>query len=855
MTSLYDLARQLRFIFTDAPDAISLAELLSLADDIVSNFSSVDPEVLSAQLEQELQTLHDEVVDHSSLYHTQILLAVLFHLKAILTPLTIITFWFDLCLRPALREPKLATPAVNHAKELILAALHSDDERYQEKIQNFRTRLFDLYLLDALNEGSEADVLEWAELDNAQREKKSCWKSNLENILLRFGAIRPNDLMTDIHEHFNVPSSRLQLLIFMDLYTSYPTFEPTAAHLASHRLMSTLLSALLYDNSSTSCTVGLNIIVKLLPMLAVYASAELKFLLPQFLTVFVRVLCWKERLCLPGQGGDEIEIIDEEPPKMPTLRPEIDWQQLELMFGNSSIAPSPRRLFTYLYYLFPCNLLRFIRGPSNYLVASDMDCPYVGDWAGVLDVGEIRTKSELLIRGHICHPLIIWQDAQDELSKPDFWRDYDVARISSEAMSLDVRYTSLAYRERYREKPSSEPASSCSETEPKAVTDEARDRPSDPCLSLQSMVATSVLLKSAIDIKAELITRPWPPAILSSADPSTMLQKPSQNLDDSVSVSEREFASSSSPVTQAISSLQREVLTLRNELNFELWLSRENVKHIGRLFQDRVMSRNAEVERQGLYNKLRNYRTQVVRLEKELREHKELASSARQKHADWSSELQGKLREYREEKKSWITEAATLRTTQKEIESQFQAQSKLLAEGNAELFRLQTSIKEHQHKIDRLHDYEAQIEQSRKMQRLWDADFDKFKRRGEDIELMKNQWKQMELRLESLEKTQVQMEEQARQHRRQIQSLETRREQEQAATHPASQYPAMALASVIAEKATLTKSNQQLQDKNTELLEEVEELEIMVEQLRAQVSGRKGLISDPEQSPISSPFL
>jgi hypothetical protein len=55
-----------------------------------------------------------------------------------------------------------------------------------------------------------------------------------------------------------------------------------------------------------------------------------------------------------------------------------------------------------------------------------------------------------------------------------------------------------------------------------------------------------------------------------------------------------------SNVIQAISGLQREVLLLRNELNFELWLSRENVRHIGRLYQDQVLSKNAEAERQGL---------------------------------------------------------------------------------------------------------------------------------------------------------------------------------------------------------------------------------------------------------------
>ena len=64
------------------------------------------------------------------------------------------------------------------------------------------------------------------------------------------------------------------------------------------------------------------------------------------------------------------------------------------------------------------------------------------------------------------------------------------------------------------------------------------------------------------------------------------------------------------------------------------------------------------------YNKLRKYRGQVVRLESELHEHKVQASSTKNKYADWNSELQKKLKELREEKKSWMTEAASLRRTQ-----------------------------------------------------------------------------------------------------------------------------------------------------------------------------------------------
>ena len=52
--------------------------------------------------------------------------------------------------------------------------------------------------------------------------------------------------------------------------------------------------------------------------------------------------------------------------------------------------------------------------------------------------------------------------------------------------------------------------------------------------------------------------------------------------------------------TEIISDLQRKVLLLQTELQFELWLKRENMRHVGRLHQDHVVTRRAELERQQL---------------------------------------------------------------------------------------------------------------------------------------------------------------------------------------------------------------------------------------------------------------
>ena len=109
-------------------------------------------------------------------------------------------------------------------------------------------------------------------------------------------------------------------------------------------------------------------------------------------------------------------------------------------------------------------------------------------------------------------------------------------------------------------------------------------------ISLEDMVNTTLALKSNLAVDIVKPVSQWPHAIFT---PQT--------------TSEEQFINSPSnrdevpfPLQQVISSLQREVVLLRNELNFELWLSRENVKYIGRLYQDRVQVKAAENERQGL---------------------------------------------------------------------------------------------------------------------------------------------------------------------------------------------------------------------------------------------------------------
>jgi hypothetical protein len=186
------LSRQIRATLA-GNTTLPLAELLLLVDDfVVECSSSAEPEVLLFQFEEELQNIYDHVLDHSSLLQKEIFLAILYHLCAILPATSVISTWFDLVLRPALRETKIPTIATNHAKEIIILALTRTDPNYLEKVREFRCRLLDLYLFDTYNEASEDDVLELVRLDQGEKDNRMRWKENLEDILLKLGITRPH---------------------------------------------------------------------------------------------------------------------------------------------------------------------------------------------------------------------------------------------------------------------------------------------------------------------------------------------------------------------------------------------------------------------------------------------------------------------------------------------------------------------------------------------------------------------------------------------------------------------------------------------------------------------------------------
>jgi hypothetical protein len=175
--------------------------------------------------------------------------------------------------------------------------------------------------------------------------------------------------------------------------------------------MSSILTSLLVDNSTTACTISLAMLTKLLPIFAVKDCSTLKRLLPQLFAILARILCWPEgapftttltRLPEGTASDEEHNTVGEEYPGHATevkrlgANLDLQWEPLELSFDPmAASAPSPERYFTFLYFLFPCNLIAFLRDPVGYLAERKVERPYAVDWEEALDHEQIKTKSEV----------------------------------------------------------------------------------------------------------------------------------------------------------------------------------------------------------------------------------------------------------------------------------------------------------------------------------------------------------------------------------------------------------------------------------------------------------------------------
>ncbi|KAG8933897.1 hypothetical protein FRC01_006511 [Tulasnella sp. 417] len=445
-----EIATRMRQALTGGGDP-TLSSCLPL----VTQFSKSQPSPESvAELEEYLQEISTSSIDVNNTPQFAGFVSTLHALLPVLPPSSVITTWFDLVLRSSFRTPKLSRQSVREAKELVLHGL-SDDAH--PKTVSFRRMLVDLYLLDVINESSKEDVIEHMAMDQAEQERQRCWKANLEETLLADAIQRPKELFTQLDVAFQNPRSRLQLMVLLSQLARIP--ELSVSDFTESQLFSSLLTSLQLDFSTTLVSVGISVLIMMLPQMAWRSPKVLNDSLPRLLSILCRVICWKERaMSLPPPmsatsetstlfvGSDTTEVPGGES-GTPKLAADVTWTRLESSFDLAAApAPDARLYFQFLYGLWPTTVLSFLRRPIRMLHTFGLKSPYVDDWDEIIDEDEVRSRIKPVLRTHVIHPSIILLDSAAEMSDYTRWTTdgMDVAGLVSQCISLDVKNAAAA---------------------------------------------------------------------------------------------------------------------------------------------------------------------------------------------------------------------------------------------------------------------------------------------------------------------------------------------------------------------------------------------------------------------------
>lgn len=109
-----------------------------------------------------------------------------------------------------------------------------------------------------------------------------------------------------------------------------------------------------------------------------------------------------------------------------------------------------------------------------------------------------------------------------------------------------------------------------------------------------------------------------------------------------------------------VASLQREILLLRNDLNFERYLKQQHLSHIGQLRRLHVREATVEAETQNLINSNRSLKSKLEEAKRSNLQVKKEAEKSRSSLKRWEADLTSKLRLLRGEQKKWAEESEVL---------------------------------------------------------------------------------------------------------------------------------------------------------------------------------------------------
>ncbi|KAG0006655.1 hypothetical protein BGZ65_005544 [Modicella reniformis] len=338
------------------------------------------------------------------------------------------------------------------------------------------------------------------------RRKKDMLVKNLEVILFAYGGGvgRVKDFFSCLYTYFVGARYRPEIL---GLLCQFIRRQRVHLHqILATPLFDSLLLSLKYDTSPLIVSLGLMTLIMLMPRI----PAALNERLPDLFLILSRILCWprsqQQLMALTNQEGvnltgqtiksfdefdDEVTRVDTalkvntsvagSPTKDTGSSPDdiefediplyghgIRWRRYGPTVPGSTTegSPDPTAIFSFLYGLFPCNLLKFLHSPREYIKQAlspagspkQSSAPHVGEGeltdsntdgdilspkdtdekAIYIDEDLLKWRVQTLLKRHSLHPELMTLTPEQEILNKARWQKLEPMEIVAMCVGLDV---------------------------------------------------------------------------------------------------------------------------------------------------------------------------------------------------------------------------------------------------------------------------------------------------------------------------------------------------------------------------------------------------------------------------------
>ncbi|KAK6332393.1 hypothetical protein TWF696_003109 [Orbilia brochopaga] len=889
--SLKDLIRAISTTVTTVPPPYPLPrDLITTIQSFLDRHVD-DDENDQQRLNDELLAVHSSKVQgHKDRQLTYI--AILKELKPALRGRERLMVWWECLLQPTMQNLESTKSSVVDARQLVLKMLvYDEDDDVHGDLKDvadlFTELLFEKYI--AISKGQFAESNENAE--NSDESRFMC--SNLEDILLSFGKRRAKAFLMAADSYIVNKDTRLQIL---GLLCSLVKMQgPHLYQILETPVLNHLLLCLQMDTSTTVVSLALTTLLMFMP----HIPNALATYLPRLFAIYARLLCW-DHYGAPTERHDG--FMDDSTPKLSLSFGGDDWQKCESTFPiASSSAPDVSELFTFLYGMYPVNLMAFLKEPYKFLDREDVR----GFEDIELDDHLIRQRSEPHRQRHLLHGNFFTLTEEKELTDKARWMKSEPSDVVAQCVGL-IAPNMVTYEEptahpempgalvptdeipvesllgegsqrdtsedegigmdtRLKPRPHANGRSSRGSTPGiKPVDPQGLDSPTLPPAGplpplpnfseerLQDMMQLHGTLRGG-KVNGSSASLAGTLAAHDPASPRLKAYVQSLSLDNRVQSPALKPAATDAQGT--IAYLQRENILLKNDLNFERYLKQQHLAHIGSLQRKHIKDASIEAETNNLINTNKVLKRKIEEAAKAYQKLREEGTKTKLDARKWEAELNSRIQRLREEKKVWKEEEESVKAALASARNEATQLRKLVVDSEAKELQSRQRMQAIEQSLAELDNLKAQNDHLHKRLK-------EFKYTEESIEIYKEiekaanaQVDKIKLRLKARE---TEREKMRRAYEERIGDLQNKLNQAQneREQNPSPQMQAMidsALHANAAHLASMKKAYNQLMMRFTEL--ELHYIELQASNEMEKLPNARNMVQSGMYNPEPTPLL